>query len=103
MNDVLRNFYSLNVVGNVPVEFLAFDRNALGLVKRANDFLIAFQAERTQENRRKKLAFAVDADVQDVLRSFIFEFDPGAAVRNNLPKKVALARCRLEKHAGTSM
>src|SRR5207244_1974218 len=67
------------------------------------DFLIALQSERTQEDGRKKFAFAVDADIQDVLRRFVFEFDPRAAIRNDLPEIVALARRRLEEDAGTAV
>jgi DNA-binding cell septation regulator SpoVG len=93
-------FKPTNVVRNVPVDLLAFDRQAIGLVEGADDFFIALQAERTQEDRRQELPFAINANIRNVLRRLVFELDPRAAIRNDLSEEVALARSRFEKHAG---
>src|SRR5438105_6395730 len=103
MRDVLGNLQALNVVGDVPVNLLALDGQAIGLVERPDDVFIAVQSEGAQENRGEELPLPVDADVKDVLRRFVFELDPGAAVRNDLSEEVALARSRFEKHAGTAV
>ena len=44
VEDVLRNLQALDVVGNGPVELLAFDRDPVGLVERPDDFLVASSA-----------------------------------------------------------
>ena len=99
----LETFNPLNVVGNIPEELLAFDRDPIGLVERTDDFFIALQTERSQEDRGQELPLSVDADVEDVLRGFVFELHPRSAVRNDLSEEVALARRRFKEHARTAM
>ena len=41
MRDVLRHLQSNDVVGNIPENFLAFDRQTIGLIESADAFLIS--------------------------------------------------------------
>src|SRR5262245_49903409 len=98
MQDILRDFQADNVVGHVPVDLLPFDRQPIRGVENADDFFITLQTQSTQEDGGKEFPFPVDSDVEDILRRFVLELDPGTAIRNDLPKEVALAGCGLEKH-----
>src|SRR5579883_171587 len=72
IRDVLRHLQSFDVVGNTPEDLLAFDGQPVRLVEGTDDFLIALQSERAEENGRQKFPLAVDADIQNVLRRFVF-------------------------------
>src|SRR5262245_7928633 len=91
VRNVLRYFETDDVVRNVPKDLLAFDGQTIGSVEGSDDLLVTLQTEGAQENRRQELSFAIDADVKDALRCFVLEFDPGAAVWNDLPEEIALA------------
>ena len=52
-------------------------------VELAQDRLVGLEAEGPQEDRRRELALAVDADVEQVLL-VVLELDPRAAVRDDL-------------------
>ena len=76
IRDVLRDLQSNDVVGNIPEDLLAFNRQTIGLIENADDFLIALQTKSTQEDRGQKLSLAIDPDVKDVLGRLIFELYP---------------------------
>ena len=76
VGDVLRDLQSNDVIGNIPEDLLAFNRETIGLIEGSDDFLIALQTKSTQENRGKKLSLAIDPDVKDVLGRLIFELYP---------------------------
>src|SRR5206468_11842717 len=103
MRDVLRNFQPDNVVRHVPENLFPFDRQAVGLVKGADDLFITLEAKSTQKDGREKLPFPVDSDIEDVLRRFVLELYPGAAIRNDLAQVVTLAWSRFEEGAGTTV
>ena len=63
MRDVLRNFQPDNVVRHVPENLFPFDRQAVGLVKGADDLFITLEAKSTQKDGREKLPFPVDSDI----------------------------------------
>src|SRR5262249_15040065 len=101
--DVFGNFYADDVVGDVPKDLLSFDGQSIRFVKGSNDFLVALQTQRTQKDRRQKLPFPVDSDIENVLCGFVFELHPRSAIGNDLSEEVTLARSRFEKHSGTPM
>src|SRR5262252_6507737 len=103
MNDVFRYLDSLNVVRDVPQKLLSFDRDAFRFVKRTDNFLVTLQPQSAEENRSQELPLSIDADIENVFRCFVFEFNPGSTIRNDLSKKVTLAGRRLEKDAGTTV
>src|SRR6202035_4380306 len=84
---------------NVPEHFLVAQRNALHLVEGAQNVFVGLHAQRAKENRAQEFALAVDAHVQNVL-GVVFEFDPRAAVRNNLAEEVGAVIGAFKKDAG---
>src|ERR1700730_3278649 len=87
---------------NVPVHFLVAQGNAFHLVKGAKNIFVGLHAQRAQENRAQEFALAVDAHVQNVL-GVVFEFHPGAAVRNNLAEEVGAVVGAFKKDAGRAV
>src|SRR5579885_3292694 len=83
---------------NVPVEILVAQGDAFDLVEGAENLLVGLHAESAQEDRTEEFALAVDAHVKNVL-GVVFEFDPGAAIRNDFAEKVGTVIGGLEKHA----
>ncbi len=84
--------------GNVPEEVLVAQRDALDLIKRAQNVFVGLHSKRAEEDRPQELAFAVDTHVQDVLR-VVFELYPRTAVRDDFPEEVAAVVGALEKHS----
>ena len=76
IRDVLRDLQSNDVIGNIPEDLLAFNRETIGLIEDSDDFLIALQTKSAQEDRGQKLSLAIDPDVKDVLGRLIFELYP---------------------------
>ena len=98
MLDFFRELAINQAFGNVPVEIAVAERNALHLIEGAQDVFIRLHSQRAQENRAEEFPLAVDADVQNVLR-VVLEFNPRAAVRNDLSEEVAAIVRSFEKHA----
>src|SRR6202030_2192489 len=98
MLDLLRKLAVDQAFGNIPEEIAIAQRDAFDLIECPQDVFIRLHAERAQENRAEEFALAVDADVENVLR-VVLEFDPRAAIGNNLAQEVAAIVCSLEKHA----
>src|SRR5215510_4019552 len=92
MNDVFRHLQADDVVGNVPVELLAVDGQTIRLIEGPDDLFIALETKGAKEDRRQEFALPVDPYIKDVLRRFVFEFDPRPAIRNDFAEEVALAR-----------
>jgi hypothetical protein len=86
------------ILVHVPEQLLVPDFHLADAVERAQNLLVRLQTEGTQENRAVELAFAVDADVQDVL-VVVFELDPASPIRNDLAEKISLRLHAFEKHA----
>jgi hypothetical protein len=79
MRNVLRDFQTEKApafFGEIPVQLLSFDRDAVGVVKRADNLLVALQAECAEKNCCEEFSLPIDAYVQNVFRRFIFELDP---------------------------
>ena len=87
---------------HVPEELLVADFHLADAVEGAQDLLVGFEAEGAQEDRAVELALAVDADVEDVL-VVVFEFDPTAAIGDDLAEEVALRLHAFEEHAGRAV
>src|SRR5688572_25779968 len=103
IEDVLRDLQALllDIVGESPEQLLALDRDSRRgvLVELPDDLLFRVQAQGPKEDRRQKLSFAIDTDVQDVLGGFVFELDPRSPVRNDLSEEVALGGSGFEENA----
>src|SRR6202035_284920 len=87
---------------NVPVHFLVAQRNALHLIKGAQNVFVGFHAQRAEKDRAEEFALAIDAHVKNVL-GVVFEFHPRAAVRNNLAKEIGAIVSAFKKDAGRAV
>ena len=100
--DGVRKLQADEVLVDIPEQFAVFDLDLADAVERAEDLLVGFETERAQKDRTVELALAVDADIEQVL-GVVFEFDPAAAVRNDLAEVVTLRRDALEEDAGRTV
>ncbi len=100
--DLVRKLVVHQAFREVPVELAIAHGDALGLIERAQDFLIGLHAQRAQEDGAEEFPLAVDAHVKNVLR-IVLEFHPGAAVGNNLPEEVGAIIGRFVKDAGRAV
>ena len=93
--------HALGIVGHLPAGLGRLDGDLL--VERVEDLLLV-QAERIQQRRRRQLALAVDAHVDDVL-GVELEVEPRAAIGNDaggeqqLARRMRAAAVVVEEHA----
>src|SRR5579864_6483254 len=98
MFDFPRQLSIHKALGNVPKEITIAERDPLDLIESSQNLLIGFHAQSAEENRTEKFAFAIDADVKNILR-VVFEFHPRSAIRNDLAEKIRAIIGSLEEHA----
>ena len=68
-------------------------------VERAQYLLVRLHAQGAKEHRTVELTLTINADIQKIL-VVVFEFNPTAAIRNDLAQVIALRRYLFEEHAG---
>ena len=100
--DGVRQLQADQVVVDLPEQFGVFDADLRDAVERAQDLLVGFETERAQKDRTVEFALAVDTYVEQIL-VVVLEFDPAAAIRNDLAEVVALRRNALEEDAGRTV
>ena len=81
--DGVRQLQADEIVVDLPLQLRVFDMDLADAIERPQNLLVGFETERAQENRTVKLAFAVDADIKQVL-VVVLELDPASAIRNDL-------------------
>jgi len=92
--------FAVNYAGrNVPEKFLFAQRDALHLVEGAQDFFVRLHAQGAEEDGAEELALAVDTHVENVL-GVVLEFNPGAAIGNDLAEEIGAIVGALEKDTG---
>src|SRR5262249_19044435 len=90
------------VLIHAPQELLVLDGDLADAVERAQHLIVGLQAQGAQEHAAVEFAFAIDANVEDVL-VVVFEFDPASAVGDDLAQEIALRRDALEEDAGRAV
>src|SRR6185369_1760452 len=86
-----------NVAVDGQIRAAALEASRHRGVELPQDRLVRLEPERAQEDRRRELALAVDANEEDSLL-VVLELHPGAAVRDDL-RQVAVRRLAGEEDA----
>ena len=89
--DLLRDFPSLESLGDLPVQFAVLDRDLFRAVESLHDLGVVLQTEGAQKDGGEKLPLPVDANIKDVLR-IVLKLDPRASVRDDLAEEIGLLR-----------
>jgi hypothetical protein len=98
---LLQLFLLQDVLADREVSPATLEARRNGRVELPEDRLVGLEAERAQEDRRRKLPLPVDPNEQDALLVEL-ELHPRAAVRDDLGEE-ALLRFPREEHAGRPM
>ena len=89
--DLLRDFPSLESLGDLPVQFAVLERDLFRAVESLQDLGVVLQTEGAQEDGGQKLPLAVDTDIKDVLR-VVLKLNPRASVGDDLAEEIGLLR-----------
>src|SRR5205085_2732472 len=79
-------------------QLLVLDCDVANLVESAQNVGVGLEPQRAQKHSSVEFAFAIDADIKQVL-VVVLEFHPASAVWNDLSEEVTLRRHAFEEHA----
>src|SRR5260370_23423338 len=96
--DLMRKLAIDQAFREVPIIFVVAQSNTFDLVKGAQYFFIGLHAQRAQEDGTEKLAFTVDAHVENVL-GMVFELYPKAPIVDDLSNEITTILGGFIKHA----
>ena len=100
--DVVGRCLARQVVRELPKELPILRNDPVNPMEQLDDLLVGPEPEGPQEDRDQEFLLPVEPDVERVL-GVVLEFDPGAAVRDDLADEEPLVLPRPEKHAGRAL